>query len=119
MTLSRLAGTLLLIAVGYHYLNQPLGFSVNGSIATAIFGVCLTTVYEAYRPDGKNLIGWTLIGSGCLVFSAFSSISLLQILPCAVIVAGYRMAALPFGFPPGGGDGGMSGDSDFGGCGGD
>lgn len=119
MTLSRLAGTLLLIAVGYHYVNQPLGLSVSGSIATAIFGVCLTTVDEAYRPDRINWIGWILIGSGCLIFSAFSAISLLQILPCALIVTGYRMAALPFGFPPGGGDGGISGDSGFGGCGGD
>ncbi len=126
-TIARLTGLLLLILVGYHYINQPLGFSVAGSIATVIFGGCLLEVYRAYAPDLRNWIGWALIGAGCLALAAFSSFSLLLLLPAVLIVLGFRLAELPFdlshigGAGSGGDSGGSWGDScgggDGGGCG--
>ncbi len=120
-TLARIAGLLLLILVGYHYINRPLGFSVAGSIATGIFAVCLLQVYRGYLPDARNLGGWAMILIGCILLSASSSFSVLLILPFILILLGYRVAELPAEFPRGGGDAGGAtfGDSGGGGdCGG-
>lgn len=122
ITIAKIIGFLLLILVGYHYINNPLGFSIAGSIATVIFAICLMSIYQSYIPDGKNLIGWGLIAFGCLILATFSSFSLWLFLPGFLIVAGYRLAELPFSMSSIGGDSGLSGDSgggcDFGGDGG-
>lgn len=117
-TLSRVIGILLLILLGYHYVNEPVGFSVAGSIATGIFAICLTMVYQAYQPEGKNWIGWIMIVVGCLVLAAFDAFSLFLFVPIALIVVGYRFADLPLEFKSydgGGGSGGGSFGDGFGG----
>ncbi|MCB1750669.1 MAG: hypothetical protein KDI74_03030 [Gammaproteobacteria bacterium] len=126
-TIARLTGLLLLMLVGYHYINRPLGFSVAGSIATVIFAGCLTAVYKAYAPNPGNWAGWALIAAGCLLLAAFRSFNLLLFLPALLIVLGFRLAELPFELSPGGDSGsgiesgGSFGDScgggDAGGCG--
>ena len=92
-TIVKFVGILLLILVGYHYINKPLGFSVAGSVATGIFAICLTSVYRTYIPDGKNWIGWALIASGCLVLAGFSSFNMLLLVPGVLIALGYRLTA--------------------------
>jgi len=93
----KLAGLLLLILVGYHYINQPLGFSLNGSIATVVFGICLLCVYRGYDPDAGNWIGWGLITAGCLLMALISPFSVLLLAPAVMIVVGFRIAGLALG----------------------
>lgn len=88
---------LLLILVGYHYINEPLGFSIAGSIATAILALCLLSIYRSYQPDAKNWLGWLLICSGCLLLSAFNTFSVFLLLPILLLAAGYHLAELPWG----------------------
>lgn len=126
-TIARLTGILLLILVGYHYINHPLGFNVSSSIATGIFGICLTTVYRTYEADHRIWIGWALIASGCLILASFTAFNLLFLVPSLLIVLGYRLAELPFdlsglggngsGGDSGGGFGDSCGGGDSGGCG--
>ncbi|MCG8428978.1 MAG: hypothetical protein MI754_16605 [Chromatiales bacterium] len=123
MTIPRLIGVLLLILVGYHYINEPLGFSLSGSVATVIFGICLTSVYRSYHPDQKNWIGWGLLAGGCLVLGNLSNlITAVVILPLLMIIIGFKLTELSFGsWYYGGRDhGGFGGgDSCDGGGGGD
>jgi len=118
----RLFGIILLGLVGYHYINNSLGFSVAGSIATIIFGICLIEVYQGYKPDTGNWIGWGLIASGCLLLSLFKEFSWLLLLPSILVIVGYHLTSLPFSLSgggyggAGGSDGGASGGD---GCGGD
>ncbi len=114
-TLVRMAGLGLLVLVGYHYVNAPLGLSVAGSIATAVFGICLMGVYRDYHPNRRNWLGWVLIAAGCVVLAAFESFSFALVTPAALIVAGYRLAELPFDVRGGGdaGGGDFGGDGDF------
>ncbi len=115
-TIVRLFGIFLLCLVGYHYINAPVGFSVAGSIATAIFGICLTVVYQGYQLDSGNWIGWGLIGFGCLLLALFTKFSWLLLFPTILIIMGYRLTALPFELSGGGyvdvggSDGGFGGD---------
>ncbi|WP_428624000.1 hypothetical protein [Sedimenticola sp.] len=119
ITVLRLFGIVLLILVGYHHINEPLGFSVAGSIATAIFGLCLTALYQPYHPDTGNWIGWVLISVGCLFIAGSTKLSWLLTIPAIMIIVGYRFASLPFDMGSGyGGDGGGS-DGGFDACGGD
>jgi len=123
-SLVKFLGLILLVLVGYHYINEPLGFSVAGSIATVIFAICLMAVYRGYRPDGRNGVGWLLISLGCLTLALFDGISIFLLMPLMLIVAGYRLAELPFDPTTGGGSGGgdiSGGGADLGGdgCGGD
>ncbi len=123
----RLTGLFLLVLVGYHCINQSLGFTVAGSIATVIFAACLLDVYRGYVPDLRNWVGWALITGGCLLLAAFSTFHLLLLLPAVLIVLGFRLAELPFDLSrigdagSGGDSGGSFGDScgggDGGGCG--
>ena len=117
ITISKIIGFFLLILVGYHYINKPLGFSIAGSVSTAIFAICLTSLYQTYKPDGKNWIGWALIASGCLLLATFTSFSIFLLAPGGMVVIGYRLTELPFNLYTGGGDGGDS-FGDFGGDGG-
>ncbi len=64
ITAAKYTGFFLLILVGFHYINSPLGFSIAGSVATAIFAGCLIEIYQGYKPYRKNWIGWGLIISG-------------------------------------------------------
>jgi len=114
ITIAKYTGFFLLILVGYHYINEPIGFSIAGSIATVIFAGCLIEIYQGYKPDIKNWFGWILITSGCLILASFSSFRLLLFIPVIIIVVGYRFAELPFHLHSVDSDGG-----DFGGCGGD
>lgn len=114
ITLAKIIGFFLLILVGYHYINKPLEFSIAGSVATAIFAICLTALYQTYNADKKNWLGWVLIAFGCLVLSSFSSFNLLLILPVLMIVTGYQLAELPFNWYSSGGDGGHSGSDSWG-----
>lgn len=125
ITVLKLFGFLLLILVGYHYINEPIGFSMTGSIATGIFGLCLTTLYQGYTFEMGEIIGWLLIGLGCLLLSILDTFNTLIILVIIFIVYGYRMAGLPFNLPDGDGggdvtgfDGGSCDGSDGGGDGG-
>lgn len=113
ITFIKAAGFSFLILVGYHYINKPLGFSVAGSVATAIFAICLMSVYQAYEPDRKNWIGWSLIASGCLFLATFSSFSFVLLVPGCMIIMGYRLAELPIKLYSGGGDGGGDSFADF------
>ncbi|WP_157606754.1 hypothetical protein [Sedimenticola selenatireducens] len=109
ITALRLFGVILLILVGYHYINEPLGFSIASSIATAIFAICLTALYQPYQPDTGNWIGWGLIGFGCFFIAGFKTFSWLLAIPSLMIILGYRLATLPFDFGSSrGGDGGSS-----------
>ena len=120
VTAARLIGLTLLILVGYHYINAPLGFSVAGSIATVLFAGCLLALYRGYRPDAQNWLGWFAIAAGCLSLAFFPTVSCWLALPLALIVLGYRLAALPFGLPRGhGDDGGTDGVGGFDDGGGD
>jgi len=116
----RLFGIFLLCLVGYHYINDPVGFSVAGSMATAIFGICLTVVYQGYQPDIGVWIGWGVLGIGCLLLALFVEFSWLLLFPTVLIITGYRMTSLPFELSGGGYIGGSdsSGGGDAG-CGGD
>jgi|GEM_PF-3010327 len=98
ITALKLCGVILLILVGYHYINEPLGFSVAGSIATVIFAICLAELYQSYQPDTGNWIGWGLIGLGCLFLAGFTTFSWFLVLPALMIILGYRLASLPFDF---------------------
>jgi hypothetical protein len=120
IALVKLTGLSLLVLVGYHYVNQPLGFSVAGSFATVVFGVCLMTVYRGYVPDGKNWTGWSLIAVGCLWLATFGSFRLSLLLPVVLIVFGFRLTELEIDMPRGGGGGwGSDGGGDIGdSCGG-
>ncbi|MCU7836039.1 MAG: hypothetical protein KZQ83_12425 [gamma proteobacterium symbiont of Taylorina sp.] len=114
ITFANYVGFFLLILVGYHYINEPLGFSIAGSIATAIFATCIASLYQGYEPDRKNWLGWGLISSGCLILASFSSFKLLLLAPVILIIIGFRWAELPFDWhSAGGGDGGMGGDGGF------
>jgi hypothetical protein len=116
MNLVRLTGILLLILVGYHFINQPLGFSLMGGIATGVFALCLTTVYRGYAPDRKNSLGWGFIVVGCLLLGNLSSMGPVVLFPLLLVFAGIWLAELPLGKLTGDGDaGGFDGDS----CGGD
>ncbi len=121
----RLFGIILLGLVGYHYINNSVGFSVAGSIATIIFGICLIEVYQGYQPDTGNWVGWGLIGFGCLLLALFKEFSWLLLLPSILIIIGYRLASLPFSLSEwgyggtGGSDGGLGGSCGGDGCGGD
>jgi len=81
ITLLKIIGFFLLILVGYHYVNEPLGFSIAGSLATGIFAICLLSIQETYEPDKKIWIGWGLISSGCLLLAAFTSFSFFLLAP--------------------------------------
>jgi len=123
-TIIRLLGIFLLGLVAYHYINNAVGFSVAGSIATAIFGICLIEVYQGYQPDIGNWIGWGLIGFGCLMLALFKGFSWLFLLPSILIIIGYRLASLPFNLSgygttggTGGSDGGLGGSCGGDGCG--
>lgn len=112
ITLLRLTGLALLVLVGYHYINEPLGFSVAGSIATAILALCLSVLYPAYQPDAGNWMGWGLICVGCFFLAGFTRPDWLLIIPGTMIMLGYRLAALPFDFgSPGAGCSDSGGDS--------
>jgi hypothetical protein len=124
-TIARLTGLALLMAVGYHYINEPLGFSPAGSIAIVIFGACLTLVFPGYAPDARNWVGWSLIGAGCLLLAAIASFSWWLLIPGVLVVLGFRLADLAIELPPGdsgdygsdtGGSFGGSCDGDGGGC---
>jgi len=108
-------GMVLLVLVGYHYINEPLGFSIGGSIATALFGLCLTLLYRPYQPEAAQWIGWGLIAVGCLFIAGASSLSWLLLIPALMVITGYRLTALPFELKGGDGAGGL--DSDGGGWG--
>ncbi|MCP3849817.1 MAG: hypothetical protein GY694_06210 [Gammaproteobacteria bacterium] len=118
ITLLKIIGFSLLILIGYHYVNEPQGFSVAGSIATVIFSICLLSIQETYEPDGKIWVGWGLISSGCLLLATFTSFSFFLLVPVGGIIAGYKLAELPFNLSSGGGGGTSDGGSfgDFGGC---
>jgi len=120
MTLTRLMGCVLLILVGYHHINESLGFSTSGSIASAIFAICLISVYRGYLPERRNWIGWCAIAAGCLVLGNRFTIDLILILPLALIAMGIWLADLSFGrlhsYGDGGGAGGGACDTDGGGC---
>jgi len=96
---TRLAGCLLLILVGYHHINEPLGFSAAGSVAAGIFALCLMSVYRGYRAEYRNWIGWCMIVSGCLMLGNLSTIGLIMIVPLALIGAGFWLADLSPGRP--------------------
>lgn len=119
ITIIKCIGFFLLLLVGYHYINKPLGLSLAGSIAIAIFALCLMSIYQTYRADRKNWLGWGLIASGCLLLATFVSFNLLLLLPGLLIIAGYRLAELPFpGITGGSGDaGGLGGCGDISGSG--
>lgn len=91
-----------------------------GSIAIAIFGICLTVVYQGYQPDIGNWAGWGLLGLGCLLMALLAEFSWLLLFPAVLIIIGYRITGLPFELSGGGyvagSDGG--GGVDGGGCGG-
>ena len=115
MNPARMAGCLLLLPVGYHYINQPLGFSNAGSIACGLFSLCLISVYRGYHPDLRNWIGWSTIAVGCLLLASRSGIDLLLALSLIMITVGFWLAELSFGgLGSQGGDGGFGGD--LGGC---
>ncbi|MCW8929004.1 MAG: hypothetical protein OQL19_02050 [Gammaproteobacteria bacterium] len=118
ISIIKIFGFFLLILVGYHYINEPLGFSIAGSIAIVIFALCLTSLYQAYKPDLRNWVGWGFILSGCVLLTLFTTFNLFLIIPVIIIVLGYRLAELPFNLYHGGNGGGHGGDSfgDFGGC---
>ncbi|MCB1760654.1 MAG: hypothetical protein KDI68_12840 [Gammaproteobacteria bacterium] len=122
ITLLRLAGILLLILVGYHYINQPIGFSVAGSVATVIFGICLMELYPGYRPDPSMLGGWLLIGLGCTMIAMLSGFGWSLAVAIIVLLIGYRLACLPIDFGSSAGHGadtsGFGGSCDGGGDGG-
>ncbi len=106
-----LIGLLLLMAVGYHYINAPLGFSPAGSAAAVVFAGCLLAVYPGYVADGRNWLGWSLIAAGCLLLAAFDSWSWWLPAPAVLVVLGFKLADLSIEVPPGaggchGGDGG-------------
>ena len=107
----RLIGVLLLIAVGYHTINEPLGFSLSGSIATGIFALCLLMTYKGYQPDQKNWIGWGVIVFGCL-FLALLEPGIIMLFPLVIIFIGIWLAELSMGEWKGGGDSGGDGGSD-------
>lgn len=114
ITFTNYAGYFLLILVGYHYINEPVGFSTAGSIATAIFAICISSLYQGYKPGRKNWFGWGLISAGCLILATFSSFKLLLLIPGVLIIIGFRWAELPFKWHSSGGDGGgMGGDGGF------
>jgi len=122
-TLVKLSGIFLLILVGYHTINEPLGFSVAGSVAIVVFAGCLLAVYRGYAPDGKNWVGWSLIAAGCLLLSTFESFSFWLLAPAVLVLLGFKLTELTIELPPGnggchGGDGG-GGFGDFGDSGGD
>lgn len=120
MTLIRITGCLLLILVGYHYINEPLGFSTAGSIAGVIFSICLLSVYRGYLPDRRNWLGWCIIAVGCLILGNRSTVDLFLIAPLAMISTGIWLADLSFGRPhchaESGNAGGDSCDSGGGDC---
>jgi hypothetical protein len=120
-TIARLTGLVLLMAVGYHFINEPLGFSPAGSVAVVILGACLTLVFPGYVPDARNWVGWSLIGAGCLLITAIASFSWWLLLPGALVALGFRLADLAVELPPGdGGDYGADIGGSFGGsCNGD
>ena len=109
MTLTRIMGCLLLILVGYHYINEPVGFSTAGSIAAAIFALCLLSVYRGYFPDRRNWLGWCMIAVGCLILGHLSTVDLFLLVPLAIISAGVWLAELSLGRPHGYIDSGDSG----------
>ncbi len=117
-TIVRLFGIFLIGLVAYHYINAPVGFSVAASIATAIFGICLTVVYQGYQPDSGNWIGWGLVGFGCLLLAMFTNFSWFILFPAILIIIGYRLTALPFELSGGGYVGVGGSDGGFGGDGG-
>ncbi|MCB1763582.1 MAG: hypothetical protein KDI27_10670 [Gammaproteobacteria bacterium] len=121
MTPARMLGCLLLILVGYHHINEPIGFSTAGSIATGLFAACLTSVYPGYHPDRRNWIGWCAIACGCLLLAGRNSIDMLLTIPLTLVGLGFWLAELPIepihphtGDGTFGGDGGLGGDG--GGC---
>ena len=54
--LLRLSGVFLLILVGLHWINFPMGFSVAGSVATVLFALCLIEIYWLFS-ERRNVGG--------------------------------------------------------------
>jgi len=74
--LLRLSGVFLLILVGLHWINFPMGFSVADSEVTVLFALCLIEIYPGYSPNAGMWVGWLLIITGCLILAMFDSLNM-------------------------------------------
>jgi len=112
ISLLRGGGFLILMLVIYHYINEPIGLSLSGSIAVSAFAICLIELFPEYKPDGRVWFGWGLISIACLIVAMADTLNWMPAIALLIFIFGYRLACLPFNL---GASSGTDNSSDFGG----